>query len=176
MDDNFDTLEPISLDYLLDWSSLRSRSLIKDSCKPNNEVNNLRPVAVTDSLANIFEAILLNEVEKDYKDHPKQFGFKECSSCQHAIFILKQAIKISRLLKKRLYMCSIDASKAFDKVNRLNLCAKLIQNNFNPEITMVIMKYYKNSLMLVKNDTDFSYFLPIKLGVKQVGKSLVIKL
>ncbi|CAF0820346.1 unnamed protein product [Brachionus calyciflorus] len=86
--------------YLFNISIIKP--LIKDTSKPNNDTNNLRPVAVSDSFANLFEAILLKEIEKEYKDHRKQFGFKENSSCGHAIFVLKQAIKISKSLKKRL--------------------------------------------------------------------------
>ncbi|CAF1049055.1 unnamed protein product, partial [Brachionus calyciflorus] len=71
------------------------------------------------------------------------------------------------MLKKRLYICAIDASKAFDKVNRLNLWAKMIQNSLNPAISMAILNYYKDSLMFVKNYNEFSYNFPTTLGIKQ---------
>jgi hypothetical protein len=154
--------------YLYNISIIKP--LVKDSIKPSDQISNLRPVAVSDAISKIFEAVLLQEIEKDYRDHVKQFGFKERSSCSHAIFVLKQAIKISKLLKKRLYVCAIDASKAFDKVNRLNLWLKLIKNGVKPSIIIAAVNYYSQSLMLVENGNEYSNLFQTTLGVKQGGK------
>ncbi|CAF0842521.1 unnamed protein product [Brachionus calyciflorus] len=94
--------------YLFNVSIIKP--LIKDTNKSKRELNNLRPVAVSDAFANIFEAVILKEIEKGFMDSGKQFGFKKKSSCGHSIFDLKQAIRLSNLLKKRLYVCAIDKS------------------------------------------------------------------
>lgn len=154
--------------YLFNVSIIKP--LVKDSKKSNSDANNLRPVAISDSISNIFEAILLYELDKDYIDNEKQFGFKKYSSCGHAIFVLKQAIKISRILKKKLYVCAIDASKAFDKVNRINLWAKLVEKNVKPAILIAIINYYNDSLMLIENENEYSNIFKTSLGVKQGGK------
>jgi hypothetical protein len=74
------------------------------------------------------------------------------------------------MLKKRLYACAIDASKAFDKVNRLNLWVKLIKNNIKPAIIIATINYYNVSLMLVENDGEYSNIFITTIGVRQGGK------
>jgi hypothetical protein len=46
-----------------------------------------------------------------------QFGFKSKSSCAHAIWCINEAIRITKKRDLKLFIISIDASKAFDKVN-----------------------------------------------------------
>ena len=61
----------------------------------------------------------------DYGDD-KQFGFRANSSCQHAIWCLMGAIRISKNSNYELFLEAIDASKAFDKINLLILYCILI--------------------------------------------------
>ncbi|CAF1065010.1 unnamed protein product [Brachionus calyciflorus] len=121
------------------------KPIVKDQKKNTNDINNLRPVAISDCLSNIFESILLNALQVECKDHPKQFGFKSNSSCNHAIWTLKQAIEICKHSKKRLYVCAIDASRAFDKINRTILWKRLIDKNLSPEIILSLIAYYNDS-------------------------------
>lgn len=143
------------------------KPIVKDTKKSNKDANNLRSVAVSDAFSNIFEAVLLNELEKQYTDKDQQFCFKKNSSCSHAVFVLKQAIKLSNHLKRRLYVCAIDASKAFDKVIRMNLWKKLISKNIHPAIAMSIIKYYGESLMIIQMGYVFSKLFKTSLGVRQ---------
>lgn len=64
------------------------KPLVKDSKKSQDDLNNLRPLSISDVYTTVYEKILLNEVRSDHKDHPKQLGFKVNSSCAHANFIL----------------------------------------------------------------------------------------
>ncbi|CAF1136071.1 unnamed protein product, partial [Brachionus calyciflorus] len=153
--------------YLFNISVLKP--LVKCSKKSNKDINNLRPVSISDVITNLYEKILLNNIEKQHIDHRKQFGFKKDSSCSHAVFILKQAIKVSKSEGKNLYVCAIDASKAFDKVNREILWNKLIKKNINPAIDIALMEYYKYFLMLVQNENEYSNIFETKTGVKQGG-------
>lgn len=153
--------------YLFNISILKP--IIKDTNKPNNDLNNLRPVAISDAISNLYEAVLLRELERNYTDHDKQFGFKKNSSCNHALFTLKQAIRLSNFTKNRLYVCAIDASKAFDKVNREKLWMKMIQKKLEPAIISAIINYYKESLMIIKNGVELSSHFKTTLGVRQGG-------
>ncbi|CAF1034251.1 unnamed protein product, partial [Brachionus calyciflorus] len=73
--------------YLFNISVIKP--LLKDSKKSNDDLNNLRPVAISDVFVNIYESILLQ-----YQDNNKQFGYKPKSSCSHAIFALKQSVAL----------------------------------------------------------------------------------
>jgi len=48
------------------------KPLIKDETKGNNNINNLRPLSISDIYTNVFEKLILYEVKKDHVDHPNQ--------------------------------------------------------------------------------------------------------
>jgi len=104
--------------------------LVKDSKKSTKDSTNLRPLAISDVLSNMFEKLLLHYIDLVYTNHFKQFGFKKQSSCSHVLFILKVALAFAKQKNKRLYAVAIDASKAFDKVNRTYLWVKLIEMRY----------------------------------------------
>ena len=70
---------------------------------------------------------------------------------------------------KRLYVAAIDASKAFDKVNRDTLWCKLIDMNIKPSIISGLKNYYDCSTMLVSNNGEYSSIFRTTTGVKQGG-------
>ena len=65
-------------------------------------------------------------------------------------------------------ICSIDASKAFDKVNRDYLLSFLI-GKVDPEIWRILRKYYNNSLACVQNGSETTDMFKTTIGVKQGG-------
>jgi len=144
------------------------KPLIKDEKKPH-EVLNTRPVAVSEPDNNIFERLMLNLILKDYKEQDEQFGFKEKSSCAHAIFMVTQMLKVCNVRKKPCYICALDASKAFDKVVRNKLWLKMIENGIRHCVVLLISKYYDDLNMIVVNGTNSSEFFKTKNGVKQGG-------
>ncbi len=115
--------------------------IIKDEKGSNQNINNVRPLTISDCLSNIFEHIMINEIEKEHTVPKLQFGFRASSSCNHAIFVLSELIKHNKCLKKNTYACVIDASKAFDKVDRASLLCKLI-GKMNPLSWLALKNYY----------------------------------
>ena len=68
-----------------DFNICMLKPIIKDPSKSNSDVGNLRPVAISNVIGNLFETILLN---RNHLDSDKQFGFKQHSSCNHAGYVL----------------------------------------------------------------------------------------
>ena len=83
------------------------KPIVKDAEADRNEINNLRPITISDTLANIYEKILLFEIDKSHFNSDKQFGFKKNSSCNHAVFTLRETIIFSKQNKKK-GLCGID--------------------------------------------------------------------
>ena len=50
-------------------------ALIKDPLKSSANINNIRPISVSSYLTNIFEKLILIEIQKRHKGNRKQFGF-----------------------------------------------------------------------------------------------------
>ena len=67
-----------------------------------------------------------------------------------------------------MLICAIDASKAFDKVNRDYLLSFLI-GKVDPEIWRILRKYYNNSLAYVQNGCETTEIFKTTIGVKQSG-------
>ena len=127
------------------------KPIIKDETKENNDISNIRPIAISDSLANLYERIILKEIKKDHTDNKKRFGFKEVSSCAHAVeVVFNQALLASQVRNRKLYICAVDASKAFDKVSREKLWDLMVDKKIEPAIVMVIKNYYSKNFMVVR--------------------------
>jgi hypothetical protein len=62
----------------------------------------LNIAAVSEPDNNIFERLILNEVNKDYKEEDEQLGFKTNSSFSHAIFVVIQMINICKQRNKHV--------------------------------------------------------------------------
>ncbi len=145
------------------------KPLIKDPKLSSESTDNLRPVAISEVLANLFEKILLWELRKYHVEADEQFGFKGNSSCSHAIKLLKLLIKICNLRLRKCFICMLDASKAFDKVERVRLWNKLFDFGVNVAIIFAIIAYYDASEMVVINGNDISHRFKTTNGVRQGG-------
>jgi hypothetical protein len=142
--------------------------ILKDDTASASDINNTRPITISDTLSNIFEKIALLEIEKYQRDHNMQFGFKKNSSCNHVIFVLKETANFYSSKYKSVYACAIDASKAFDKINRMMLMYKLIGKVPEP-IWRALYVYYSNSVAYISNGNMTSLLFKTTIGVKQGG-------
>lgn len=145
------------------------KPLIKDSTKGSEDVNNLRPLSISDVYTNIYEKIILNLIKIEHNDHSKQFGFKTNSSCSHASFILNEIIRLNKNNKKPTYIVSIDASKAFDRVSRTKLWLEMFEMKISGTIIIALKNYYENFYILVVNKKNYSTPFITTFGVKQGG-------
>lgn len=147
------------------------KPLIKDSTKSSMYINNLRPLSISDVYPAIYEQLILGEIRKQFKDHDKQLGFKAKSSCNHAVFILNETMKLNQKLGNHTYTISIDASKAFDRVVREKLWLLLLELNINPALMLSLRNYYKHFYIIIQNDQEFSKLIETSEGVKQGGNA-----
>jgi len=141
--------------------------LIKDK-NILDDPNVTRPISVSDAITNLFEKIMLKLIDAQKADKDEQFGFKSNSSCGHAITVLLDAALYNRRKSLRLYVVAIDATKAFDKVNRTILWANLM-NKLNKTTIRALMNYYSISKALVELNKIKSDMFKTTIGVKQGG-------
>ena len=107
------------------------KPILKDQNKSTDDKNNIRPLSISNSLAQIFERLILINSPLLNKSHKNQFGFKIITSCNHAIFTLKETIIHYTKNKSACRLASLDAEKAFDKVWRSGLFYKA-NNKLDP--------------------------------------------
>ena len=96
-----------------------------------------------------------------------QCGFVEDSGTRNAIFILRNLCEKAIEVKKDLFMCFIDYTKAFDKVKHGILLESLQKLDIDGKDIRVIRNLYWNQEAVIKYEGEFSQFCGIKRGVRQ---------
>ena len=82
--------------------------------------------------------------------------------------MLKELALLNKRQKKRTIICSIDASKAFDKINRIDLWGKMV-NKVEPNILRTLINYYSVSKITITINDQMTNTIKTTRGVKQGG-------
>ena len=80
-------------------------------------MDNYRPIAITIVLSKILELIILSKFIHLLLTKDNQFGFKQKHVTDMCILALQQIVDYYQSLNSLVYMCYLDASKAFDRLN-----------------------------------------------------------
>ena len=142
--------------------------IVKDKRKPNTDLDNTRPITLSDTLAIIMEKYMLSSLDHEHAESGQQFGFKSESSTNHAIYALREVMLKYKQMNKQLYICFMDFSKAFDKVNRVILFNKLT-SLLDPHHWAALYMYYQNSTIRIRNKATLTHPIKTTIGVKQGG-------
>ena len=145
------------------------KPILKDPEKRTDDLNNIRPISISTCFAQIFERLIIIRSPKLKITHNNQFGFKQKTSCNHALFTLKETILNYTENRTGIKIASLDAEKAFDKVWRNGLFFKLIER-LDYTMWYILKIYYDSSQGTIALDDGFlSELFPITVGVKQGG-------
>ena len=116
------------------------KPILKDPDKKTDDLNNIRPISISNCFAQLLEKLILIRSPKLKITHNNQFGFKQNTSCNHAIFTLKETILNYTENNTGIKIASLDAEKAFDKVWRNGLFSKLI-DKLDPTMWYILKIY-----------------------------------
>ena len=78
----------------------------------------------------ILEHAILNRLHEYLITSDNQFGFKRCHSTLMPILILKELLKFYGDHGSTMFVCFLDASKAFDRVDYSVLFCKFVDRKF----------------------------------------------
>ena len=104
-------------------------SLVKDKKGLLTDKNKYRPIAITSVASKILEKVILRKVEHLLNTMCYQFGFKTKHSTDLCVFAMKEIINYYHSASTPVYVCYIDVTKAFEKVNHWHLLLKLLDRN-----------------------------------------------
>ena len=96
-----------------------------------------------------------------------QFAYKTGLSTSLCSFLVAETISYYRSRGSNVYMLSLDATKAFDRVQYSILFQKLIEKDICPIIIRFIMNSYLISKSLVKWNNTESRSFSLKNGVNK---------
>ena len=96
-------------------------------------------------------------------------GFLNGSRTSDNLFILNGLVERQLSLGSTLYVCFVDFSKAFDKINRSILFYKLVKNGWKGKVTDTFRSLYDKTHFRVKRNGKLSPVIPNNIGVNQGG-------
>ena len=99
---------------------------------------------------------------------PNQFGFKRNHGTDQCIYyVLKEIIDAYRVVDGSVFICFLDASKAFDRVNHRTLFAKLGIRGTPQYIIRILSFCYANQQMCIRWGRTYSTSCNVSNGVRQ---------
>jgi len=144
-------------------------TIVKDYHCDLRSVENYRPITISPVISKLFELLLVNKFACFLESDDLQFGFKKGMSCSHALFLLRQTVDYFTNHGSNVYLASLDASKAFDRVNHVKLYT-ILNNSKVPKVFIrIIINWYSKLLVNVKWNNVYSDIFPILSGVRQGG-------
>ena len=143
--------------------------IIKDKSGKINSKDNYRPIAIASIMSKLIEKLLLERLSDYLLTSPHQFGFKPKHSTDACIYVLKESIDRYLEQQSSVYLCFLDASKAFDRVNHFSLFNKLINRGVPGYLVRILVFWYSNQVMCVRWGTTMSKGFKVTNGVRQGG-------
>ena len=118
-------------------------------------------------ISKLFELIMLQILNPFLTNCSSQFGFKKGFGCSHAVYAVRKTVDYFTSLESTVNLCSIDISKAFDKVNHFKLFHKLMERNVPLNCILLLSCWFDKSTICVRWGSSFSYFVTLETGVRQ---------
>ena len=143
--------------------------IVKDKKGIVTSKDNYRPIAITSVASKILEYLLLERMKSQLDTADNQFGFKAKHGTDMCVFALKQVIEYYQKNGSPVYICFLDASKAFDRVDHWALLNKLYKRNVNLQIIRLLLFWYSNQRFCVRWGRIYSTSFLVSNGVRQGG-------
>ena len=133
--------------------------------------SNYRPIALTSTIAKVFESLLNAHFLKHLESIPllsdHQYGFRKARSTGDLLSYLTHIWSTSLRNFGESFVVALDISKAFDRVWHKSLLAKLPSFGFTPSLCNLIASFLSNRFISVVVDGTTSSPFPISSGVPQ---------
>ncbi len=141
--------------------------------KDNKIKGNSRGISITSLIGKVLETCLKNRRNplQRVAQSDLQFGFTESLAPTLASILLYESIVVAEEDNRQLYVCTLDARKAFDVVRHEKLLTKLHDSSSVDDISQIdlIKEIYTGMSARVKWKEKFSEPFQITQGVRQGG-------
>ena len=152
-------------------SKLINKSVIKpipkDKRKSLSDSNNYRAISKNTIISKIIDYAIIQLIDDKMMTSMYQFAYKEGFSTSLCSFLVAETIQYYKTNGSNVFMLSLDASKAFDRVMHTKLFQILIDKSICPLVIRFLINIYVVSSAIVKWNSAMSDPFDIKNGVKQ---------
>ena len=143
--------------------------IVKNKRQSTNNSDNFRGICLQSSLCKLLDIIILQKESNKLQTSDNQFGYKKNMSTHAAAAIVKDTVDYYKSRGGTVYCLSLDASKAFDRVDFCKLFRLLMQRNVDPIIIRILINIYTCQKNQVRYNQSLSSVFNISNGVKQGG-------
>lgn len=144
--------------------------LLKCKTKNPSDISNYRPIAIATAISKVLEQVILSRINQYLWTADSQFGFKGKTGTEMAIFALKQTVDYYQSKNSPVYLCFLDAKKAFDRVNHWTLFKVLIDRGTPLHLVKLLAFWFKEQEFIVKWGNSFSDSFHCINGIRQGGQ------
>ena len=142
-------------------------SVVLDKAGKISSQDNYRPIALASVVSKLrlsIEVIMLDRIEMYMNTNPNQFGFKRKHGTDQCIYVIKEIIDLYTKLNGSVFVCFLDASKAFDRVNHTTLFMQLGAKGVPGYILRILIYWYKNQDMCIRWGDAYSANFKVTRG------------
>jgi hypothetical protein len=146
--------------------------LLKGNVNANSKslnLNDFRGITISPTISKVFEHCILMRYGQYFESSDNQFGFKKNSGCAHAVYTLRKVVDFFVERNSTVNICSLDLSKAFDRMNHFGLFIKLMTRQFPVQLLNILEFWFKIGVTCVKWEQFHSPFFHLDAGVRQGG-------
>ena len=133
------------------------------------DIKNYRGIALSSLLSKLFDTCIISSQFDRLQSNDLQFAYKPQTSTIQCVSSITETVSYYVDNSGQVYVCMLDASKAFDCVNLLLLFKKLLQRDMCPLFLRFLMNTYCKQQMRVKWNGTISNTFSTSNGVKQGG-------
>ena len=130
---------------------------------------NYRGIALSSLLSKVFDGCIISLNSVILRSDDLQFAYKKSCSTIQCVSMVTEVINYYRNNSSSVYMCMLDASKAFDRVNLLTLFKILHSRGMCSIYLRLLMKIYEEQKMRIRWNNAVTDYFTISNGVKQGG-------
>uniref|UniRef100_A0A0P4VXS2 Reverse transcriptase domain-containing protein n=1 Tax=Scylla olivacea TaxID=85551 RepID=A0A0P4VXS2_SCYOL len=134
-----------------------------------NTSENYRAITLSSLMSKILDNIVLMRERDKLLTNDLQFGFKEGTSSTMCTAMVRETVSYYVSKGTTVYGFTLDASKAFDRVNYCKLFDILLKRNVCPLICRLLLNMYVNQKLSVRWNDLLSSTFEVSNGVKQGG-------
>jgi hypothetical protein len=123
---------------------------------------NYRGISIMESCAKVFDMLLNERLKRWARPAKEQAGAQEKRGCVEQIMALRLLVDYARYTRRKLFICYVDFSKAYDKVPRHKLIECLLHMGCGSRFLAAIIAMYKCTRNVLRTAT-----LIANIGVRQ---------
>ena len=143
--------------------------LVKDKKGDLQSLDNYRPIAITSIMSEVFEILILDRYANNFHTTCHQFGFKANHATDQCVFVLKQILDYYKCNSSAIYVCFLDSSKAFDRVNHWLLFGKLLSREKSSIIIQILSEWYETQHFIIQWGKSISEPFVVSNRLRQGG-------